>query len=190
MKVECSNCKALVEIPALTMLPQGAGFYCTQCGHANVMAVQGAAGSPAPPPAPAAAISRPFSREDILKPNATIHEIWRVCLANWSDEKLHARLIETAVHRREVEMAGRYYKDYIAEHPGDAFAVRMRDRLIARVTADMHKTLVAERPRSSAMLKWIGWTLSVIIFVVMLAVVVKLVRARSSINSSLVEKAG
>ncbi len=52
MRVECSHCRELVEVPGLSAVPGGLGFTCTACGGVSLLAPVVAAPAPAPTPPP------------------------------------------------------------------------------------------------------------------------------------------
>lgn len=68
-------------------------------------------------------------------PGATDDEAWAAVLARWEDEESHHAFLARFGDLAGLAEAGRRYREVLAGKPGDAVALRWRDEIVRRATA-------------------------------------------------------
>lgn len=72
-------------------------------------------------------------------------EAWARVVAAWQDDAVHGAYLARFHDLDGLAVAGRRYRDAVAEQPGDPVAARFRDEVIRRATAQGF----AQLPRSA-----------------------------------------
>ncbi len=83
--------------------------------------------TPSPPGPPAATPSADLA--------SATHEAWAQVLTRWDDEEAHRTFLARFGDLEGLAEAGRRYREVLSEKPGDATALRWRDEILKRATA-------------------------------------------------------
>jgi hypothetical protein len=94
-------------------------------------------------------------------------EAWADVLAGWDDDARHRAYLARFTDLDGLALAGRRYRDVLAERPADAVAQRWRDEVVKRATVAGLAALPRTRPASDAP-RWLK-PLAVVLLVVLVA---------------------
>ncbi len=164
MKVLCDACERLAVPTAWSVRDGVLELTCGACGAVSRQPPSpGAASVPAPAPAPVRGPPTQItslSAQDLAvrakatgafapevppgPPQGWLDERWRELALVWRDEAAHARLVDQAIVRNELEDLGKRYAEHLARHPGDTVAARSRDLLVQRAASRLFAQLPAE----------------------------------------------
>ena len=140
MKVLCEKCGALAEGRLESRPGGGAALGCGACGAEIDLPAPAGRGPPEPSPPPSTSTAPPTASATPGAASSSSSadadgEAWAQLLSRWDDEEAHGAFLSRFGDLDGLAGAGWRYRQVLSERPGDAVALRWRDEILRRATA-------------------------------------------------------
>lgn len=102
---------------------------CPKCGHKRPAGVEACARCGL-----VFALWTPEKAAEVVKLDEAGEAAWAALIGRWQDEAQHDAFLKRCAAGGTLAAAGRCYRAYLDQHPGDALATKMQERIVVMAT--------------------------------------------------------